>query len=145
MQLVNNKKVKCCKQITRLNRYHNCLIDNDIVEIQALNIWFDQIHEIVPTKLEFYDGKYRTYYTDLNIIKIVDDIKLNKTYDLDGTYLLYYDDPYVKNFRNLSKRTKNTKYLVGKYILDWKNNSKLISQLSASGSEYIELNYYIYF
>ena len=145
MQQVPNKKIRCCKQITRLNKYHNCLIENDIVEIQMLHIWFDQIYDIVPTRLEFYDGKYKTYYTDLNIIKIVDDIKLNKTYDSDGSYLLYYEDPYVKNFKNLIRNTKTLKSLVGKYIIDWKNNKKLISDLIANKSEYIELNYYIYF
>ena len=144
MPYISNK-LRPYKQITRLNKYHNCLIEGDIVELQYLGIWFDQINDIAPTKLEFYNGKCKTYYTDLNIIKIINNESLNKTYDDDNSYLLYYDDPYVNNFKNLIKQTQNKQSLVNRYILDWKFNKNLIRSLMENKSEYIELNYYIYF
>lgn len=143
--LHTSKKLRHLKQITKLNRFHNCLIDGDIVELQSLSIWFDQINDIIPTKLEFYDGKVKSSYTDLNIIKIVDNEDLNKTYDSDNAFLLHYEDPYVKKFRNLIKNTKTLKSLVDRYIIDWSFNNSLINKLKIANSEYIELNYYIYF
>ena len=174
MPYVSNK-LRCYKQITKLNNYNNCLIEGDIVEIQSLGIRFDNIYDIIPTTLEFYDGKYRISYSDLSIVKIVDDESLNRTYDSDNVYLLYYEDEYVKGYRNLVRKrksfkslvdtddiyyyeyeytkgyrnlvgkTESFKSLVGRYILDWKNNNKLITDLKIHKSKYIELNYYIYF
>lgn len=141
--LHTSDRIRCYKQITKLNTFHNCLIEKDIVELYSLGIWFDQIYDIVPTKLEFYNGKCKTYYTDLNIIKIVNDESLDKVYDSDNVYQIYYKN--ASKYRNLLNRSKSLKSLVGKYILDWHFNKKLIRSLKSNKSEYIELNYYIYF
>jgi len=143
MSEIKSKSTRIYRQKTRLNRFSNCLIEGDIVDINSIIIAFDNCYNIVPTTLEFYDGKYTLTYTDVMFVKIVDNIELNKTYDSNNIYLLYYNDDYVlNNYKNLIKNTQSTKDLVGKYIIDWKYNKDLIDNLDKS--EFIELNYCIY-
>lgn len=142
---LSNKSIRCFKQVTKLNRFGNCMLEGNISNINSLSISFDECVSVVPSKLEFYDGKCVATYTDVKLVKIIDDSKLNNTYDSENVLLLYYNDPYVlNNYRNLIKSSKTTKSLVGRYIVDWKFNNRLINELIRNNSIYIELNYYAY-
>ena len=140
-----NKSTKFYKQKTKLNRFCNCLIEGDIVDISSISICFDEYYNIIPSLLEFYDGRYTTTYSDVKIVRIVDNPNLNRTYDYKNVLLLYYNDEYVRqNYKNLIKSSQSLKSLVGKYIIDWKYNKNLNNELDRIGSSFIELNYYVY-
>lgn len=141
--IFDSNTVRTYKQQNKLNRYHNCRIDGDICDIDSLFFWFDQIDSIVPAKVEFFDGKKVSNYNEIFVTKIVSDPKLDCTYE-DEVILRYYNSDYVRNhFRNLLGNTESFKSLVGKYIIDWSNNIKLINMLKNNSSEYIELNYFV--
>ena len=145
LNMQDKKNTTFYRQTEKINNFCNCLIEKDIVDINSLNITFDNCYNVVPSKLDFYDGKYVTTYTDLRLVKIVDDVDLNDTYDTDNVLLLYYNGDYVKkNYKNLINIKQSLKSLVGKYIIDWKYNNMLRNVLSEMSAEYIQLIYCIY-
>ena len=63
---LSNKSIRCFKQVTKLNRFCNCLLEGNIANLNTLSINFDECVSIVPSKLEFYDGNMLQHIQMLN-------------------------------------------------------------------------------
>jgi hypothetical protein len=128
---------KSHKQISKIQKLSNCLLDTIPIHANSVCFWFDKSCDVIPSTYNVGGDNNKDYY----IVLVTDNKKLNRTYDSNGFYYLYYKDNYIRCHYK-SYYSNDPSELIGKYILDWNCNLYAKDVIQNSNSEYIHINYY---
>jgi hypothetical protein len=102
---------KSHKQISKIQKLSNCLLDTIPIHANSVCFWFDKSCDVIPSTYNVGGDNNKDYY----IVLVTDNKKLNRTYDSNGFYYLYYKDNYIRCHYK-SYYSNDPSELIGKYI-----------------------------